>query len=64
MNKGGHKTYLRSEQNLEARMVRKHYEDQPDPMFKDSDIHYEIADRTRAIIFGGIGALHKPACKL
>jgi hypothetical protein len=33
-------------------------------MFKDSSIHYEIAERTRAIGCGGIGALHKLVCKL
>ena len=64
VNKKDHKTYLRDKQNLETRLVRKQYEDQPDSMFKDSNIHYEIADRTRAISFGGIGALHKLVCKL
>jgi hypothetical protein len=33
-------------------------------MFKDSNIHYQIAERARAIGFGGIGALHKLVCKL
>src|SRR5262249_4450833 len=28
------------------------------PMFTASDIHYEIADRTRGISSGGIGAIH------
>ncbi len=64
MNKRDHKIYLRDKQNLDARLVRKQYEDQPDTMFKDSNIHYEIAERTRAIGFGGIGALHKLVCKL
>ncbi len=30
-------------------------DDKPDPMFKDLNIHYQIAERTRAISFGGIG---------
>jgi hypothetical protein len=64
VNKKDHKTYLRDKQNLETRLVRKQYEDQPESMFKDSNIHYEIAERTRAISFGGIGALHKLVCKL
>ena len=64
MNKRDHKIYLRDKQNLDTRLVRKQYEDQPDPMFKDSNVHYEIAERTRAIGFGGIGALHKLVCKL
>jgi hypothetical protein len=33
-------------------------------MFKDSNIQYQIAKRTRAIGFGGIGAMHKLVCKL
>jgi hypothetical protein len=64
VNKRDHKTYLRDKQNLDTRLARKQYEDQVDPMFKDSNIHYQIAERTRAIGFGGIGALHKLVCKL
>jgi len=64
VNKRDHKIYLRDKQNLETRLIRKQYDDQPDSMFKDSSIHYQIAERTRAIGFGGIGALHKLVCKL
>ena len=64
MNKRNHKTYCRDKQNLEKRLERKHYEDQPKPMFKDSNIVYEIAERTRAIACGGIGAFHKLVCRL
>ena len=64
MNTRDHKIHTRDKQNLETRLVRKQYEDQPDSMFKDANIHYEIAERTRAIGFGGIGALHKLVCKL
>jgi len=64
VNKRNHKTFLRDKNNLEKRLERKHYNDQPKPMFKDSNIVYEIADRTRAIGYGGIGAIHKLVCKL
>lgn len=64
MNKRDHKIILRDKQNLESRLIRKQYEDQPGSMFKDSNIHYQIAERTRAISYGGIGALHKLVCKL
>jgi hypothetical protein len=64
VNKRDHRIYLRDKENLNARLARKQYEDQPDPVFKDTNIHYEIAERTRAIGFGGIGALHKLVCKL
>lgn len=64
MNKRNHTTYLRDKQNLEKRLERKHYTNQPKPMFKDSRISYEIAERMRAIGCGGIGAMHKLVCKL
>ena len=64
VNKRDHKIYLRDKQNLDARLARKQYEDQPDSMFNDSNIHYQIAERTRAIGFGGVGAMHKLVCKL
>jgi hypothetical protein len=58
VNKRDHKTYLRGKQNLECRLERKRYTDQPRAMFRASNIVYEIAERTRAIGCGGIGALH------
>ncbi len=64
MNKRDHKIYLRDKQNLEVRLARKQFDDQPDAMFKDSNIQYQIAERTRAIGCGGIGAMHKLVCKL
>jgi hypothetical protein len=64
VNKRDHKIILHDKQNLDVRLIRKQYEDQLDFMFKDPNIHYEMADKTRAIGFGGIGALHKLVCKL
>ncbi len=32
-----------------------------DPMFTASNIHYEVADRTRGLACGGIGAIHQLA---
>ena len=64
MNIRNHKIYLRDKQNLSDRLARKRYEDQPSAMFKGTNIHYEIADRTRAIGYGGIGALHTLVCSL
>jgi len=64
VNKRNHKILRRDKRNLEKRLERKHFEDQPEPMFKDSNILYEIAERVRAIGFGGIGAIHKLVCRL
>jgi hypothetical protein len=38
--------------------------DSTTPMFSASNIHYEIADRTRGIAAGGIGAIHLLARKI
>jgi hypothetical protein len=64
VNKRNHRTYLRDKHNLETRLERKHYSGQPNPMFKNDNIVYEIAERTRAIGYGGIGAFHRMVCKL
>jgi hypothetical protein len=64
VNTRDHKTLVGDKQNLDTRLARKRFEDQPDPMFRDSNIDYRIAERTRAIGFGGIGAIHKLVCKL
>ena len=34
-------------------------QDFTEPMFSASNIHYELADRTRAVSYGGIGLVHK-----
>lgn len=64
MNKRNHTIFLRDKQNLDARLERKQFDDQPDTMFQDANIQYQIAERTRAIGCGGIGAMHKLVCKL
>ncbi|PYI82599.1 MAG: IS1380 family transposase [Verrucomicrobia bacterium] len=64
MNKRNHKILQRDKRNLEKRLERKHFDDQPEPMFKDANIGYVIAERTRAIGYGGIGAIHKLVCRL
>jgi hypothetical protein len=64
VNKRNHKILRRDKKNLEKRLERRHFDDQPEPMFKDSNIVYEIGDRTRVIGYGGIGAIHKMVCKL
>jgi hypothetical protein len=64
VNTRNHKILLRDKQNLEKRLARKQFDDQPDAMFKDVNIQYQIAERTRAVGYGGIGAMHKLVCKL
>lgn len=50
-----------SKRRIERRLRVMEWPPQDDPMFKASNIHYEVATRTRALDAGGIGAMHKLA---
>jgi hypothetical protein len=43
---------------IERRLDKKRLGDLDHPMFTAANIHYEIADRTRGLAHGGIGAIH------
>ena len=43
---------------IEQRLAPRAWEDQPEPMMRGSNIHYELSDKTRATIYGGLGAVH------
>lgn len=43
---------------IEQRLAPKSWSDQPRPMFRGSNIHYEMAERVQGIPCGGIGAMH------
>ena len=58
VNKRDHRILRRDKRNLETRLERKQYADQPKPMFRGGRIAFEMADRVRAIGYGGIGAVH------
>ena len=45
-------------QRIERRLKPKNWEDQPRPMLKASNIHYEMGEQTPAMNCGGIGAIH------
>jgi hypothetical protein len=50
---------IRNRKNrIERRLALKAWENQPQPMFKASNIHYEMAERVQGINCGGIGAMH------
>ena len=44
---------------IKKRLAGQLLDPRPDPMFTASNIHYEIAGRTRAVGSGGIGAVHQ-----
>ena len=43
---------------IERRLAPRHWEDQPQPMMRGGNIHYELSDKTRATTYGGMGAVH------
>jgi hypothetical protein len=49
---------------LERRLDKTNLRDCDQPIFTAGNIHYEIADRTRGIAHGGIGAIHALARQL
>jgi len=49
---------------MEQRLAPRAWEDQPEPMLRASNIHYELSDKTRATGYGGIGAIHLMAQRL
>lgn len=58
MNRSYRKILRNRKQRIERRLRPKNWEDQPRPMLRASNIHYEMAERTGAMNCGGIGALH------
>ena len=64
MNASVHRQLNRRKRRILRRIENKPGVERPEPMMAASNIHYEIADRTRAISPGGIGAIHLLARKL
>jgi Transposase DDE domain group 1 len=56
------RSYRKILRNRKSRIARrlspKQWADQPRPMLKASNIHYEMAERVQAVSCGGIGAMH------
>jgi len=58
VNRNYPKILRNRKQRIERRLRPRNYEDQPRPMLKASNIHYEMAERAAAMNCGGIGAMH------
>src|ERR1700746_3352027 len=57
------RTYPKIVRNRKQRIARRldhtrRWSDQPEPMMSGSNIHFEMAERGRALNYGGIGAIH------
>lgn len=64
MNKKIRRQLAQRKRRIERRLDKRKLEGMEQPMFTASNIHYEMADRTRALAAGGIGALHLLARRL
>ena len=64
MNASLHRQLNRRKRRILRRIKNQPGVERHQPMMTASNIHYEIADRTRAISPGGIGAIHLLARKL
>ena len=58
MNRNYPKILRNRKNRIARRLAPKNWEDQPGPMFKASNIHYEMAERVQGLNCGGIGAMH------
>lgn len=43
---------------IERRLAPRHWEDQPEPMLRGRNLHYELSGRIVATAYGGMGAIH------
>lgn len=57
------KTLSERKESLASRLERKQWPEQEKPFLRAQNIHYEMAERVRAIECGGIGAFHLLACR-
>ncbi len=51
------KKLKRRKQRIQYRLRNINWKEQPKPMFSAKNIHYDIADRTRGLAYGGIGGM-------
>ena len=57
------RTYPKILRNRKQRIARRldpkrRWSEQPEPMMSASNIHFEMAERSQALNYGGIGAIH------
>ena len=58
------KKAAKRQEKLQAHLANKDFTSPHQPLLGDQPIHYELADRTRVISMGGIGAMHTLVTKL
>ncbi|MFQ5530635.1 MAG: IS1380 family transposase [Gemmatimonadota bacterium] len=61
MSNSRHRRLRRRKRRIQYRLRERNWPAQERPMFRASNIHYEVADRTQAVGVGGIGVIHRMA---
>ncbi len=56
-----HKKLARRKQRIARRLAPRNWTAQTQPMYRGTNVHYEHAERVRALDTGGIGAIHRLA---
>lgn len=61
MNNNTHAKSARRKRRIQRRLAPRNFPPRATPVFTASNIHYDVADRVRAVACGGIGAMHRLA---
>jgi hypothetical protein len=64
VNKKDSRIIAKRKKKLQQRLERNNFKGAGKPIFAGGNIHYEMAERTRAIGFGGVGAIHQMVQRL
>jgi hypothetical protein len=64
VKKLNHKVLAKRKRKIEKRLERRNWEGQERPMFKGSNIRYELGGRDQGIACGGIGVIHTLAKRI
>ena len=64
MKRSDHRKLRRRKRRIERRLERRNWPAQSRPMFRSRNLRYEVSERIRATVPGGIGAIHVMACRL
>ena len=51
--------FKKFKKSIKRRLKKKRYKNQAKPIMTGKNIHYELSDKTRAMSYGGLGAIHK-----
>ncbi|MCX5677239.1 MAG: transposase, partial [Planctomycetota bacterium] len=63
MNAITRKRLVQRKQRIGRRLREIHWPEQPRPMLAARNIQYEVAERARGVVCGGIGAMHRVALR-